>query len=37
MKRKDAPFEGCLFALFLLVAGSFVVSVGIIIMWMVSL
>ena len=37
MKRKDDPFEGCLFALFLLITGSVIVSVGIIIMWMVSL
>ena len=42
MKKKvnrdyfSEPFAGCLFALFLLVTGSAIVSVGIIIMWMLS-
>ena len=30
------PFAGCLFALLLLVTGSAIVSVGIIIMWVLS-
>lgn len=33
---KDDPFDGCLFALFMIVTGSVVVAAGVVIMWVLS-
>ena len=36
-KRKDDPFEGCLYFLFMVVMGFVFTSAGIVIMWVLGL